>query len=33
MMTFAMCAVEDNFYKVTQIVDTIIRLLEKAYRI
>ena len=33
MMTFAMCAVEDNFYKVTQIVDTIIRLLEKAHKI
>jgi type I restriction enzyme R subunit len=33
MMTFAICAEENNFYKVTQIVDTIIRLLEKAYKI
>jgi type I restriction enzyme, R subunit len=33
LMTFAICAEENNFYKVTQIVDTIIRLLEKAHKI
>lgn len=33
MMTFAICMEEDDFYKVTQIVDTIIRLLEKAHKI
>ena len=32
-MTFAICEAEEDFYKVTQIVDTIIRLLEKANKI
>jgi type I restriction enzyme R subunit len=32
-MTFAICAGETDFYRVVQIVDTIIRLLEKAYKI
>jgi hypothetical protein len=32
-MTFVLCADDDDFYKVTQIVETIIRLLEKAYKI
>ncbi|MBA4416737.1 MAG: restriction endonuclease subunit R [Syntrophus sp. (in: bacteria)] len=33
MMTFAMCAEEDDFYKVTRIVDNLLTLLEKAYKI
>jgi len=33
MMTFAICVVESDFYKVTPIVDNIIKLLEKAYKI
>jgi type I restriction enzyme R subunit len=33
MITFAICAEDDDFYKATSIVDNMIRLLEKAYKI
>jgi len=32
-MTFAMCAEEDDFYKVTRIVNNLLTLLEEAYEI